>query len=64
MKDKCIMCGNDSPYERHVHIDLRVGYIEGAGQLCIACYEHMDDRGNIRPKEGYYESGNHKENIQ
>lgn len=51
MKDKCIMCGKDSPYEPHVHIDLRMGYIEGAGQLCTACYEHMDDRGNIRPKE-------------
>ena len=38
-KDKCIMCGEDSPYEFETHIDLRYGYIEGAGQLCKECYE-------------------------
>jgi len=42
-KDKCIMCGKNSPYEYNVHIDLRVGYIEGAGQLCTNCYKQSEN---------------------
>lgn len=38
MKDKCILCGVETAYEETVHIDMRVGYIEGAGQLCSQCY--------------------------
>lgn len=38
-KDTCIMCGAETPYEFETHIDFRVGYIEGAGQLCISCYQ-------------------------
>lgn len=37
-KDKCVMCGEETPYEQTVHIDYRAGYIEGAGQLCNDCY--------------------------
>jgi len=37
-KDKCVMCGVETPYEETVHIDYRTGYIEGAGQLCATCY--------------------------
>jgi hypothetical protein len=37
-KDTCILCGNESPYDYETHIDMRVGYIEGAGQLCTDCY--------------------------
>ncbi len=37
-KDKCIMCGKETAYDFETHIDYRTGYIEGAGQLCIACY--------------------------
>ncbi len=37
-KDTCIMCGVETPYDFETHIDLRIGYIEGAGQLCSACY--------------------------
>jgi hypothetical protein len=38
-KDTCIMCGVETPYDFETHIDLRYGYIEGAGQLCEKCYE-------------------------
>lgn len=41
MKDKCISCGKETSYNSDTHIDMRYGYIEGAGQLCINCY-----RGN------------------
>lgn len=33
-KDKCVMCGKDTPYDFETHIDLRYGYIEGGGQGC------------------------------
>ena len=38
-KDTCIMCGDETPYDYEIHIDLRYGYVEGAGQLCKECYE-------------------------
>jgi len=34
MKDKCVMCGAETPYEFETHIDYRIGYVEGAGQTC------------------------------
>lgn len=38
-KDKCVLCDAETPYDESVHIDYRHGYIEGAGQLCKACYD-------------------------
>lgn len=34
-KDKCVMCGKETPYFVTTHIDLRIGYIEGGGQGCF-----------------------------
>lgn len=34
MKDKCVLCGEETPYDKTTHIDLRVGYFEGVGQTC------------------------------
>ena len=31
--DHCVLCGVETPYKRSTHIDMRIGYIEGAGQL-------------------------------
>ena len=45
--DLCVMCGVETPYKRNVHIDLRTGYIEGAGQLCPNCYSRGTERGAI-----------------
>jgi len=47
MKDKCVSCGKDSLYSRETHIDYRIGYIEGAGQLCLDCYDEI----YIKPKK-------------
>jgi predicted N-acetyltransferase YhbS len=33
--DKCVMCGKVSPYPTRMHIDLRIGYVEGSGQGCF-----------------------------
>lgn len=34
-KDKCVICGQESPYTRNTHIDHRIGYIQGGGQGCF-----------------------------
>jgi hypothetical protein len=36
--DHCVLCGVETAYKRSTHIDMRLGYIEGAGQLCSKCY--------------------------
>jgi len=38
MKDKCINCKCETLYDKETHIDFRLGYVEGAGQLCLDCY--------------------------
>jgi hypothetical protein len=40
-KEKCVMCGRETPYTKNTHIDLREYYIEGAGQLCEKCYKEI-----------------------
>jgi hypothetical protein len=34
----CILCGKETDVNINTHVDFRTGYIEGAGQLCTACY--------------------------
>lgn len=46
-KDKCVLCGKETNYDFETHIDFRVGYIEGAGQLCHECYTNGSDRRHI-----------------
>ena len=41
MKDNCVTCDKETPYNIDDHIDMRIGYIEGAGQLCFDCYEEV-----------------------
>lgn len=38
-KDTCIICGVETPYDYDTHVDMRIGYIEGSGQLCSKCYK-------------------------
>ena len=33
-KDKCVLCGKETPYDKETHVDMRRGYIEGCGQTC------------------------------
>jgi hypothetical protein len=42
MKDRCVVCGVDSPYDESVHVDLRFDYVEGVGQLCKSCAMNND----------------------
>lgn len=42
MKDTCVLCGEETEYDETVHIDFRVYYIEGCGQLCRPCGEKTE----------------------
>ena len=45
--DYCILCGVETVYKRNTHVDMRSGYIEGAGQLCSACWDKSNDRSML-----------------
>jgi hypothetical protein len=47
MKDKCIICTKETPYEDDSNIAQRYGYIEGVGQLCRSCYDGNIDANDI-----------------
>jgi hypothetical protein len=46
-KDLCVICEKKSIYDKEEHIDFRLGYVEGAGQLCLDCYGKVY---NLNPK--------------
>lgn len=46
-KEKCVLCGEETPYHPSVHIDYRYGYVEGAGQMCNKCYNKGTERRHI-----------------
>jgi len=39
MRDKCVNCKRETLYNKEEHVDYRLGYIEGVGQLCLNCWE-------------------------
>jgi hypothetical protein len=45
--DHCVLCGVETVYKRSTHIDMRHGYVEGAGQLCPNCYSRGTEHGAI-----------------
>jgi hypothetical protein len=47
MKEHCVSCGVETAYEVSTHIDMRSGYIEGLGQLCVSCYNSSKERNHI-----------------
>jgi hypothetical protein len=47
IKDHCVLCGVETPYDYNTHVDMRIGYIEGAGQLCSKCFDAGTNRNNI-----------------
>jgi hypothetical protein len=44
--DLCVKCGEKTVYKKTDHIDKRMGYIEGAGQLCTSCDKEFTEGGN------------------
>jgi hypothetical protein len=49
----CILCGEETAVDINTHVDYRTGYIEGAGQLCIKCYNKGTDRQHITIPERF-----------
>lgn len=37
--ETCILCTTDTKIPKNQHIDYRLYYVEGAGQLCEICWK-------------------------
>ena len=35
--EKCVLCGDKTPYKKSDNINIRKHYVEGVGQLCPMC---------------------------
>jgi hypothetical protein len=44
MYDKCVVCSGITAYTTDTDIYHRVGYIEGAGQVCYNCYTQQSSK--------------------
>ena len=49
MKELCVTCEKETTYDKEEHIDQRIGYVDGSGQLCLDCYDEL----YIKPKLGH-----------
>jgi len=36
--EKCVVCGRETGIPINTHIDNRLDYVEGSGQLCSICF--------------------------
>tara|TARA_R100000388_G_C7209252_1_gene142707 strand:- start:12 stop:203 length:192 start_codon:yes stop_codon:yes gene_type:complete len=56
MKDNCVTCNVETLYDRDDHIDTRIGYVEGSGQLCLDCYDEIYIK-KAKPKVSFVKIG-------
>jgi len=42
----CILCGAETDVDVNTHVDFRFGYVEGAGQCCVKCYDKTRYNGS------------------
>ncbi len=40
-KEKCVACNEETPVNKNDHVDSRLYYVEGAGQLCKKCWNEI-----------------------
>ena len=60
--DHCVLCGVETIYKRSTHVDMRHGYIEGAGQLCTKCWNKGTERRHMAiPMNLVYDTPNDQE---
>jgi hypothetical protein len=70
MKENCVKCGKETPYDERNHIDQRLFYVEGAGQLCGLCWRdaYLNDmplfREDISPDQSLPESTQSGEGLR
>ena len=50
-KDKCVNCKRETLYGKETHVDFRLGYVEGAGQLCLDCYDNIYIKSKTKKKD-------------
>jgi len=62
--DKCVSCDEVTQYSKFDHIDYRIGYIEGAGQLCLNCYDeiYVKKKNNSSDESSQYIVGQYAHN--
>ncbi len=48
--DKCVLCGETTEYAEMDHILVRDFYVDGAGQLCQACFDEQYHHEQKRAK--------------
>lgn len=42
MKDKCVICNEDTPFDHGTPVELRGDcYVEGAGPICLKCAQSV-----------------------
>lgn len=46
--DKCVICEVETEEPESKHVDYRMYYVDGAGQLCKECYENLDNKKYIK----------------
>ena len=44
----CVQCGTETQYKKRDSVDYRIGYIEGAGQLCNKCQKIYNNQKFVR----------------
>ena len=60
--EQCILCGVETTTLKTTHVDFRTGYIEGAGQLCIKCWNKGTERRHMTiPMNLVYDTPNDQE---
>jgi hypothetical protein len=60
--EHCILCGVETSVKIGTHVDMRHGYIDGAGQLCLACWDKGNDRNMLAiPEHIIYNTPNNQE---
>jgi len=55
-KEYCIICGKETAYDFETHVDFRIGYVEGVGQLCSKCYNQGSNNNIITIPEWIIEN--------
>lgn len=43
--EHCVVCGSATEYTKETPVSERIGYVEGAGQLCPDCYKDLYLKG-------------------
>ena len=60
--EHCILCGVETSVKIGTHVDMRIGYVDGAGQLCSKCYSGGTDRNHLAiPEYIIYNTSNDQE---